>query len=103
MAPVNTAVGQPPVQKSSDLTFLTNEAGNSLCDRFGVLVGKDTRYFDCLVGYFCISGFYKLYPALEQVAKVRILVGLKTDRTAYELLQRAKAQGHLTLKSHASA
>src|SRR5437868_5981363 len=90
-------------QKSSDLTFLTNEPGNSLRDRFGVLLAKDTRNFDCLVGYFFISGFHNLYPALEHVEKIRILVGLKTDRTAYELLQRAKVEGQLTLKSHASA
>jgi hypothetical protein len=88
---------------SSDLTFITNEPGKSLRARFGVLLGDDTRYFDCLVGYFFISGFYKLYPALEKVEKIRILVGLQTDRTAYELLQRAKEQGESTLKSHAAA
>src|SRR6202035_2587545 len=88
---------------SSDLTFLTNESGHSLRDRFGILLGTDTRHFDCLVGYFFVSGFYKLYPALENVEKVRILVGLKTDRTAYELLQRAREQGEINLKSHTSA
>jgi len=87
---------------SSDLTFITNEPGKSLRDRFGVLLGNDTRFFDCLVGYFFISGFYKLYPALENIEKIRILVGLQTDCTAYELLQRAKEQGELTLKSHAT-
>lgn len=87
---------------SSDLTFLTNEAGKTLRDRFGTLLKNDTRFFDCLVGYFYISGFYKLYPALENVEKIRILVGLKTDRTAYELLQRAKEQAELRLQSHAS-
>ena len=40
---------------------------------------------------------------LEKVERIRILVGLQTDRTAYELLQKAKEQGELTLKSHASA
>ena len=90
-------------QMSSDLTFITNEPGKSLRDRFGVLLGDDARYFDCLAGYFFISGFYKLYPALEKIEKIRILVGLQTDRTAYELLQRAKELGELTLKSHASA
>ena len=88
---------------SSDLTFITNEPGKSLRDRFSILLEDDTRYFDCLVGYFFISGFYKLYPFLERVEKIRILVGLQTDRTAYELLQKAKEQGALTLKSHASA
>lgn len=62
---------------SSDLAFITNEPGTSLRDRFGVLLGEDTRFFDCLVGYFFISGFYKLYPALEKVEKLRILVGLQ--------------------------
>ncbi len=88
---------------SSDLTFITNEPGKSLRDRFGVLLGDGTRYFDCLVGYFFISGFYKLYPALEKVEKVRILVGLQTDRAAYELLEKAKEKGELHLQSHASA
>src|SRR5690349_16483957 len=88
---------------SFDLTFLTNEPGKSLRERFGALLTKDTQFFDCLVGYFFISGFYKLYPALENVEKVRILVGLKTDRTAYELLERAKEQTQLTFKSHAEA
>ena len=35
---------------SSDLTFITNEQGQHLGDRFGVLLGDDTRFFDCLVG-----------------------------------------------------
>lgn len=87
---------------SSDLTFLTNEPGKTLRDRFSVMLGEDTRFFDCLVGYFFISGFYKLYPALENVEKVRILIGLQTDRKAYELLERTKEQGELSLKSHAS-
>ena len=46
---------------SSDLTFLTNEPGETLRDRLGVLLTKDTQFFDCLVGYFFISGFYRLY------------------------------------------
>ncbi len=87
----------------SDLTFLTNEPGAGLRDRFGVLLGDDTRAFDCLVGYFFISGFYKLYPALENVEKIRILVGLKTDRDTHGLLQRAREEAELALLSHASA
>ena len=86
---------------SSDLTFITNEYGKSLSDRFGVLLGTGTRFFDCLVGYFFISGFHKLYPVLESVEKVRILVGLRTDQTAYELLRQG-GQGELMFKSHAT-
>src|SRR5216684_9054781 len=88
---------------STDLTFVTNEPGNNLRDRFNALLTEDTRHFDCLVGYFYISGFHKIYPSLENVDKVRILVGLQTDRTAYELWQRAQRDGELPLsKSQAS-
>lgn len=88
---------------SSDLTFLTNEVGNSLQDRFAVLLKKDTHQFDCLVGYFFVSGFYRLYPALEKVEKIRILVGLNTDDAAYRLMEQAKDQGELSFASHAVA
>ncbi len=90
-------------QPSSDLTFITNEAGKSLHDRFTVLLRKNTHAFDCLVAYFFISGFYRIYSALENVDKIRILVGLRTDRTAYDLLQQAKEQGSLDIQSHATA
>jgi superfamily II DNA/RNA helicase len=88
---------------STDLTFITNDPNNVLADRFGALLKNDTRFFDCLVGYFFISGFYKLYPVLENVEKIRVLIGLKTDRTAYDLIQRANQQQELSLRSHADA
>ena len=75
---------------SSDLTFITNKSGKSLRDRFGVLLGDDTRLFDCLVGYFFISGFHKLHPALTKTEKIRILICIKADGAAYELIQTAK-------------
>ena len=84
-----------PKAISSDLTFLTNEPGNALLDRFRALLGKNTRLFDCLVGYFFISGFYKLYPSLEHTEKVRILIGLKTDAMVFQSLERAKNNQHL--------
>jgi hypothetical protein len=36
---------------SSDLTFITSEPGQHPGNRFGVLLGDDTRLFDGLVGY----------------------------------------------------
>ena len=86
---------------STDLTFITNESGKSLHDRFGVLLGDGTRLFDCLVGYFFISGFHKLHPALTSTEKIRILIGIKTDGATYELLQTAKRQQEFVLESHA--
>ena len=86
---------------SSDLTFITNEPDRSLRDRFGVLLGDDTCLFDCLVGYFFISGFHALHPALTTTEKIRILIGIETDRTTYELIQTAKDQKEFVLESHA--
>ena len=63
---------------------------------------SETQFFDCLIGYFYIIGFHKICPALEKVEETRILVGLQTDRTAYELWQHARRDGKLSL-SHASA
>ncbi len=74
----------------SDLTFITNEKGHNLLERFKVLIGKDTQFFDALVGYFYTSGFYKIYPSLKDTEKVRILIGLKTDRKTYEMIQESK-------------
>ncbi len=86
---------------SSDLTFITNEQGRSLADRFSVLLGKNTRAFDCLVGYFYLSGFRRLSPALQPTEKIRILIGLSSDQPTFDLLKQAKDQMQLDLRSHA--
>lgn len=89
---------------STDLTFLTNEQDNSLCDRFHALLAEDTRLFDVLVGYFFVSGFYQLYQSLEETEKIRILVGLKADRMAVDLFQHGKQlQGQLDYHSQSEA
>lgn len=86
---------------SSDLTFLTNENGRHLADRFRVLLGENTKAFDCLVGYFYLSGFKRLADALTKTEKIRILIGLETDRPTFDLLTQAKAELELDLRSHA--
>lgn len=63
----------------NDLTFFTNENGQTLGDRFNKIIKSNTKYFDVLVGYFRTSGFYQLYEALEDVEKIRILVGINVD------------------------
>lgn len=80
-------VGTPV--KHSDMTFISNEAGRTLRERFSTLLSSGTCQFDCLVGYFFISGFHQLYPSLKNVDKVRILVGLRTDHGVWGLLQEA--------------
>ena len=88
---------------SSDLTFITNEQGRTLADRFGSLLGSNTRLFDCLVGYFFLSGFRRLANALSGTERIRILIGLKLDRPSFELLSRANEAAQLDLRSHAEA
>src|SRR6266567_6757758 len=94
-------VGSSNFEMSSDLTFITNEPGKQLRDRFGVLLGEDTRFFDCLVGYFFISGFHTLYPALAKTERIRILIGITTDRATHGLIRSAKDQQECVLESHA--
>jgi hypothetical protein len=70
----------------SDLTFITNEEGQTLKERFEVLI-KDSKYFDCPVGYFYSSGFHALYKSLEKTEKIRILIGISTSKNVLDLIE----------------
>jgi len=74
------------MNKNTDLTFITNQKGETLLERFQKLI-KDTRYFDALVGYFFTSGFYALYELLENTEKIRILIGISTNKKTIDLIQ----------------
>jgi len=63
---------------NKDTTFITNEKGYTLLERFKSLI-KDTDFFDVLVGYFYISRFHALVDSLEKTEKIRILIGIGTD------------------------
>jgi len=73
----------------SDLTFITNEKGKTLLNRFRVLI-KDTKFFDVLVGYFYTSGFHAIYKSLEKTEKIRILIGIQTSKQTYKLIQQSQ-------------
>jgi hypothetical protein len=64
--------------------FLT-QGENTLSKRLEKILPL-TQDFDCLVGYFFISGFFRLYPALEPVKKVRILIGLKNEQVVHQVI-----------------
>ena len=86
---------------SSDLTFITNEKNKHLLDRFNILI-KDTRFFDVLVGYFYTSGFHALYKSLEATKKIRILIGISTNKETVTLINKANSDFQSTLSfSHA--
>lgn len=84
-----------------DLTFITNEPGKTLKDRFKQLI-KDCEFFDCLVAYFCVSGFHAIYKPLQKTERIRILVGIATSRGTYDLIRSAEDGGQNPLLfSHA--
>ena len=86
---------------NTDLTFFTNEKGQSLLDRFKSTL-KDTRLFDVLVGYFRSSGFYQLYQSIEPIEKTRILVGLGVDEKSYHAISEYQTQMVLDFESHSN-
>ncbi|NQV17612.1 MAG: helicase, partial [Armatimonadetes bacterium] len=73
----------------SDLTFFTNEPGHTLLDRFKSNL-ITTRFFDVLVGYFYTSGFHSLYKSLENTEKIRILIGISTDKKTVEFIEKSR-------------
>ncbi len=70
---------------SDEISFITNEHGHTLVDRFNDLL-SGTDSFDCLVGYFYVSGFYQLQEKLKEVDKIRILVGMGIDSQTFHLV-----------------
>jgi len=87
----------------TDLSFITNERNHSLKERFKVLI-KSTAFFDCLVGYFYSSGFHAIYRVLEDTKRIRILIGISTNRRAFEMLEKTgKPVQNIFSFSHAEA
>ncbi len=74
-----------------DLTFIANEPGKTLKDRFEQLI-KDCKFFDCLVAYFYVSGFYAIYKSLKNTQRVRILIGIGTTKETLDLIKDAVSQ-----------
>ncbi|MEF9939631.1 MAG: helicase-related protein [Clostridium sp.] len=72
----------------NDLTFFTNEPDRDLYSRFSKILQSNTQFFDILVGYFRTSGFFKMYEAMADVEKIRILVGLNVDRYTVKIIDR---------------
>ena len=66
--------------------FFNNQEKNTLFNKLqGVFENNKTiNNFDALVGYFRSSGYFKLRPLLEDVGKIRILVGIDVDKLTQE-------------------
>lgn len=85
----------------TDLTFFTNDANQTLLNRFKATLA-DTHLFDILVGYFHASGFYQLHDSIEHIEKTRILVGLGIDNEVYHALYPDDQQLQIDFESHAN-
>ena len=73
--------------------FFTNDEDNTLLNKFkGVFENnKDIEFFDALVGYFRASGYFRIREYLNDVPKIRILVGINVDK----ILAKYQAKGLL--------
>ena len=82
-----------------DTKFFTNQEKNTLFNKFdGIFTHNATiNHFDVLVGYFRASGYFKLRPLLENVANIRILVGIDVDEISREM----QAEGRALFKGDA--
>ncbi len=66
------------MMSTSDKRIFTNQDDTKMIDRMKVVMSH-AEFFDCLVGYFKITGFYLLKDQLANVKKIRFLVGLGAD------------------------
>ncbi len=70
-----------------DTKFFTNQDSNTLFNKLeGIFNHNESlNNFDVLVGYFRSSGYFKLRPLLENVAHIRILVGINVDKVSADM------------------
>lgn len=55
-------------------------------------------FFDVLVGYFYTSGFHALHKSLENTEKIRILIGISTNKETAQLIKKADEDEQLAIK-----
>jgi superfamily II DNA or RNA helicase/HKD family nuclease len=84
---------------NNDLTFFTNDPGATLLDRFRKTL-KGVNLFDVIVGYFRTSGFNNIYASLEDIDKIRILVGLNIDEKAFHVIDSVRPQTTIDFETY---
>ena len=67
--------------------FITNEEGHHLSTKLNNVLKKSSK-FDCLVGYFYISGYHMLEKELDKMDHIRILVGMGVDSKTFDALEK---------------
>ena len=73
--------------------FFTNRDGNTLMKEFeGILSNNpQVKNLDAVVGFLRASGYFTLRPFLDNINKVRILIGIDVDK----YIARAHQKGEL--------
>ena len=69
----------------TDTRIFTNE-DVTVSDRLNTILSNNTQYFDVIVGFFFLSGFYKIYKSLEGVDRIRIIIGMEIGEKANNIL-----------------
>ena len=79
-------------QNASQIIF-TNRDGNTLIKEFeGVLLNNEhIKNLDAVVGFLRASGYFTLRPFLDNINKVRVLIGIDVDK----YIAKAAQQGTL--------
>lgn len=73
--------------------FFNNRDGNTLMKEFeGILSNNpQVKDLDVVVGFLRASGYFTLHPFLDNISKVRILIGIDVDK----YIARAHQKGEL--------
>lgn len=72
--------------------IFTNKGGNTLLREFeGILQhNPQIRYLDAVVGFLRASGYFSLRPFLDNIQKVRILIGIEVDKYIAQAVRQGK-------------
>ncbi len=82
-----------------DSTFFSNDENGTLLDRFHKIL-RGVKTLDILVGYFRASGFNLMEEPLGKCEKIRILVGIDTDKEVSDWFKQSKKQSGIDFETN---
>ena len=79
-------------ERNAHSHIFTNRDGNTLIKEFeGVLLhNPQIRNLDAVVGFLRASGYFSLRPLLNNLNKVRVLIGIDVDKYIAEAARQGK-------------